>query len=96
MSYFYAVSHNDEKGASQFYEGRTRQDFNEMICGELAFLSWPNEAFPHLKIEKLWAHISRHGSSRAHFTLEHQGQEIRFIGLTEEEYAKDAQVNEDA
>jgi hypothetical protein len=46
----------------------------------------PKILFERVHITRLWKQIKRYGSSKQHFSLVHNGRELTFYGLTEEEY----------
>ena len=67
-------------------EYTSRKALADAIRYEIEFQDWPANLFREVRIRNLWAHIKRHGSSRAHFSIQHGAHEIAFHGLTEEEY----------
>lgn len=63
----------------------TRRDLANAIRSELEAYEMPASLFRQVRLLQLWRHIVRHGSSVAHFSLEHGGYSLTFHGLTEEE-----------
>ena len=72
-------------GAFMFCSRREMADF---IRQELEYQDFPACAFAQVRIRRLWYFISRNGSSTAHFSITHNGREIAFHGLTEEEFSQ--------
>lgn len=68
------------------FEAPTRGELAEIIRGELDHYELPKSLFHDVKINRLWSHIKRHGSSSAHFALYHGDYELAFHGLTEAEF----------
>lgn len=66
----------------------TRRALANFIRDELATYEMPKSLFREVKINNLWSHITRHGSSAAHFYLRHGGNTLGFHGLTEAEAAE--------
>ena len=64
----------------------TRAQLAALIREEIAAQGWPRSLFADVKIRRLWGFIRRNGSSVAHFSLQHDGREIAFRGLTEDEF----------
>ncbi|RWI06831.1 MAG: hypothetical protein EOQ89_03620 [Mesorhizobium sp.] len=77
------------------YEFNTRGDLRDHIKAEMEFYGIPKSQFSQVRIEKLWRHIQRHGSSVAHFSIDHKGYSLSFHGLTLAEF-RQAQAEEDA
>lgn len=73
-----------------YIEACTRSDLASHIKAELQFHDMPASLFREVRISKLWTWIKKHGSSVAHFDLHHKGYVLSFIGMTEEEYAQQA------
>lgn len=71
----------------------TRRELAEAIREEMKFYDFPKRLFSAVGIRKLWSQIVRSGSSSAHFSIQHDGYEIAFHGLTEEE-ANEAEERE--
>lgn len=67
-------------------EHTTRRDLADFIRRELAFFEMPANAMRQISIKHIWSHIARHGSSSAHFSIDHKGYTLAFHGLTDEEY----------
>lgn len=67
-------------------EFRTRRDLVNDIRDEIELLGWPKSAIKQVKINRLWAHIKRWGSSSAHFSITRDGYELAYHGLTDAEY----------
>jgi len=42
--------------------------------------------FDSVRVKNLWRHIARHGSSVAHFSIQRQGYELAFHGVTDSEF----------
>lgn len=72
--------------ASGPMEFHTRKALASYIREELTSHDFPEHLFASVGIRGLWNWISRHGSSIAHFRIEHKGREIAFHGLTEDEF----------
>ncbi len=66
----------------------TRRELVAAIKAEIERYEWPANALAQIKVKALWAHIKRHGSSTAHFSIERGGYEIAFHGLTADEAAQ--------
>lgn len=84
------------------HEGSTRRELASLIRSEISMHADqegdPSEdsLFRQVRINNLWRHIARHGSSSAHFRIDIGcGEEIAFHGLTEEEF-NEAQAQDDA
>lgn len=71
------------------FDAKTRRDLRDIIKSEMEAYDIPKSHFSQVRIEKLWRHIQRHGSSVAHFSIEHKGYSLAFHGLTHAEF-KDA------
>ena len=67
-------------------EINSRRALAQFIRDELRAYDLPQSLFRYVGVRRLWAFIKRHGSSTAHFTIGHNGNALRFIGLTEYEY----------
>ena len=72
-----------QHGAFEFH---TRKDLASYIRSALAELDMPASLFKEVRISRLWSFIQHNGSSCAHFRLEHNGYELAFHGLTEDEF----------
>lgn len=68
-----------------------RRDLAQYIRDELSYLDMPASLFHDVRITKLWQFIQRNGSSCAHFRLEHNGYELAFHGLTDEEFFNESE-----
>ena len=68
------------------FEANTRRGLMDQIRYAIEFADFPKSSVREVKARRLWSFIKRHGSSTAHFTIVHKGQEIAFHGLTEEEF----------
>lgn len=77
-------------GAFQF---DTRRELLAFARSEIEAQGFPANTFRQIKWTRLWQFIRRNGSSVAHFTIDYQGREIAFHGLTSDEFAA---MNEDA
>lgn len=62
-----------------------RRDLAALIRDELAFYGLPASLIRDVRVKRLWAHIKRHGSSSAHFSLTHGANALSFHGLTKAE-----------
>lgn len=62
-----------------------RKDLADFIKSELELFDMPKSLFREVSISRLWSHITRHGASVAHFSLDHKGYSLSFHGLTEDE-----------
>jgi hypothetical protein len=74
------------------YIGNTRKELAATIRDQIGMYADqeddPSERslFAQVRINNLWHHIKRHGSSVAHFSIDiGRGEEIAFHGLTEDE-----------
>jgi len=67
------------------YSGSTRRDLVALIRQQIEWLDWPASTIRQVSILNLWRHIKRHGSSVAHFSIEHDGYQLSFNGLTDSE-----------
>lgn len=63
-----------------------RAELAAYIRYEIEFQEFPASCFAQVKLRKLWSFIRRNGSSVAHFSITHNGREIAFHGLTEDEF----------
>lgn len=69
------------------FECNTRAQLAAFIRDQLKFYDMPASLIREAKIrDQLWPFIKRNGSSQAHFRLNHKGNALRFIGLTENEF----------
>jgi hypothetical protein len=66
-------------------ECHTRRDLAESVRDYLRMYELPASLFQQVRIKRLWSFIKNHGSSSAHFSLEHKGFSLSFSGMTEEE-----------
>lgn len=64
----------------------TRRELAGFIRDEIERMEWPATMFAEVKIRRLWAFIAKNGSSVAHFSLQRNGYELAFHGLTEAEF----------
>lgn len=64
----------------------TRNELAAYIRSEIEAQDWPASMFAEVRLRRLWGFIQRHGSSTAHFSIQRNGCELAFHGLTEEEY----------
>lgn len=71
----------------------TRRELAAFIRSELDSFDMPQSLFREVRIRRLWSFIQRHGSSTAHFRLVHNGSELAFHGLTEEEYENESNID---
>lgn len=71
-------------GAFQF---DTRRELIEFAKSEIEAQDFPKSAIRQIKWIRLWQFIKRNGSSVAHFSIDHNGREIAFHGLTHAEFA---------
>jgi hypothetical protein len=74
-------------------ECSTRRELANAIRYEIEKADFPANTFNQVKIRRLWSFIQRHGSSVAHFSVDHGSYEIGFHGLTSAE--ADEMRNED-
>ncbi len=74
---------DSHEGAHAF---STRAELADFIRNELQVFDLPASLFAEVRIRRLWGFIQRHGSSTAHFSLRHKGNELAFHGLTEDEF----------
>jgi hypothetical protein len=72
----------------------TRKKLAAYIRSELERMEFPASLFGEVNIRKLWSFIQRNGSSVAHFSLQHKGQEIAFHGMTQAEFDAAEKENE--
>lgn len=75
------------------HEGTTRRGLADYIRDQIQMFADqeddPSEEslFRQVRINNLWQHVKRHGSSSAHFSIDiGRGEEIAFNGLTEDEF----------
>lgn len=76
------------------YVFSTRRDLAEHIRSEIESYDLPKSLFREVRMRNLWAHIKRHGSSTAHFSLHHGANALEFHGLTEEEFNEQEAQND--
>lgn len=75
--------------------GHTRRELADLIRSQLEMYDMPATRFADVGINRLWHHIKRHGSSSAHFRLDHtHGHSLAFSGLTEDEYNEQEAQND--
>ena len=67
------------------FEVTRRRDLAQAIRDYVRMSHMPASLMRDVKITRLWSFIKQHGSSTAHFRLVHQGYELAFHGLTEDE-----------
>lgn len=77
-----------------------RKDLAEAVRDVLAFYDLPARRFREVKIRRLWRYIRNWGSSCAHFSIEcnmheHDLYAVHFSGITEEEYDRIEQQQEE-
>lgn len=72
--------------ASGPLEFSTRRELRAFIGGELEMLDWPASMIRDVPLRRIWSFIQRNGSSVAHFSIERNGYELAFHGLTEAEF----------
>lgn len=70
-------------GAFQFDRRANLADF---IRSEIEAQGFPKSAFAQAGIRDIWERIARRGASCQHFSIEHDGREIAFHGLTDAEF----------
>ena len=75
------------------YEWATRREMAEGIRDALELYGTPQRLFREVGLRRLWRHISRHGSSVAHFHLYHGSHVLSFHGLTEGEYREQSELD---
>ena len=63
----------------------TRRELADAIRSEIEAQEFPASTFGQARLRRLWGFIARHGSSTAHFSIQHGAYEIAFHGLTEAE-----------
>jgi hypothetical protein len=78
------------------YEFRSRRELAEFIRERIEWLDWPANTFAQANLRRVWKHIARHGSSVAHFAIQHKSYELAFHGLTDAEYEAAQAEDEDA
>lgn len=64
----------------------TRAELADFIRYEIEAQEFPKSSFAQAHIRGIWRRIAKFGSSVQHFSIEHNGREIAFHGLTEEEF----------
>lgn len=76
-------------------EGTTRRELANFIRDQIGMFADqegdPSEKslFAQVRINNLWRHIARHGSSSAHFSIDiGRGEQIAFHGLTRDEFTQ--------
>src|SRR3546814_135255 len=68
------------------YEFTTRRELANYIRQEIEYMDWLASMFAQVGIRRLWSAIQSAGSSSSyHFSLQHNGYELAFHGLTKEE-----------
>ena len=65
----------------------SRHGLASAIRYQFSLYDIPASKFKDVRIRRLWSFIREHGSSTAHFRIEHKGFSLRFEGMTEDEYA---------
>lgn len=78
-------------GAIEF---TTRKALADYIRYEIESLEFPANTFAQANLRNVWRHIARYGSSSAHFSIQHNGYELAFHGLTDAEFEQ-AQAEND-
>lgn len=68
--------------------GHTRRSLVDTIKAEIEAYDLPKTSIRQVPVRDLWAHIKRHGSSVAHFSIRHGDNVLSFHGLTEAEAAE--------
>lgn len=77
------------------YCGTTRKELANLIRDELSVYDMAASKSREVKLNRLWAHIKRHGSSSAHFHIaDGEHNVLSFHGLTEDE-AKEMEAQQD-
>ena len=82
---------DSHQGAHEF---TTRRELADFIRYELEAFDMPACLFREVKTRRLWGFIASHGSSVAHFSLQHGGYELAFHGLTEAEYREQTESDD--
>lgn len=83
---------NSSYGPCEF---TTRGELADAIRAEIDHQEFPKATFGQANIRRLWSAIQHVGSASSyHFTIEHNGNEIAFHGLTEAE-AEEMERNND-
>ncbi len=77
---------NDNSGPIEFTH---RSELVAYIRQEMDYHEFPASLFREIGVRELWKFIARHGSSSAHFSVQHGDYEIAFHGLTEEEFKQE-------
>ncbi len=72
----------------------TRRELAELIHDQLRMYEMPARLFRDANVRRLWRFITKHGSSMAHFNLQHGANALSFHGLTEEEAEQAERENE--
>ena len=77
------------------YAVTRRKDLVSTVRYILDLYDAPKSAIKQVKWRDVWAHAKRHGTSSLHFCIAtDQHNMLKFHGLTEEEYDRDAANNE--
>jgi hypothetical protein len=85
--YQVAAIHNGTYRSTDFFEAHSRAQFVAAIEEQFALFFIPKTCMRQVGVRDLWGSITRHGSSCAHFGVEHNGFVLQFQGLTEDEFA---------
>lgn len=67
-------------------ECTTRRELASFIRDQLEFYEFLKNAIRQVKLTRVWSFIKAHGSSTAHFSVQHGANTLSFTGLTEEEF----------
>ncbi len=68
------------------YIGSTRRELMDLLRSEIEAMGFPASTIRQAKIrDRVWPIVKRHGSSSAHISIQHEGLEILFQCLTEDE-----------
>ncbi len=68
-------------------EFSTRREFAEFVRNEIEQLNWPTHVIKQVQIRRAWRLIQNAGSSSSvHTGCDYKGYELRFSGLTEDEF----------
>jgi hypothetical protein len=70
------------------FSAATSKELADAIRCEIEMAEFPKSAIRQVRLRRLWRYIANHGSSVAHFSIQHAGREIAFHGLTESEFAQ--------
>lgn len=71
------------------FELTTRRELSSLVREALASYDMPKSAFASVNLRTLWRWIKAHGSSVAHFTINHgEHNALTFSGITEAEYTE--------